>query len=58
MQASERLKKVSGKQMKITIEKTPVGYLVILQTDSSIYQVITNDKDKIKELIKRILEVK
>jgi hypothetical protein len=44
--------------MKITIEKTPLGYLVILQTDSSIYQVITNDKNKIKEFVDRILDVK
>jgi hypothetical protein len=43
--------------MKITIQKIPGnGYLVILQTNSSVYQVITNDKDKIREFVDRILK--
>jgi hypothetical protein len=44
--------------MKITIELTPVGYLVILQTEHGVYQVITNNKEKIREFVNRILGVK
>jgi hypothetical protein len=42
--------------MKITIELTPMGYLVILQTEHGVYQVITNDKSKIRDLVDRILK--
>jgi hypothetical protein len=42
--------------MKITIELTPVGYLVVLETEKGLYHIVTTNKDKIREFVDRILK--